>query len=118
MKKEDNFYSGLNLKNNSGSKKEPLGTWYSTILRASFIIIGGFVLVVLTQDYSKIFDFISKNYNGDGLLFLLLFIISIVAGIRAYQSFYLAKIDYSNLSRYKRDTLTFAAVYIFYLLTC
>jgi ribosomal protein S18 acetylase RimI-like enzyme len=105
--KEANFYSGMKKSN----EEKSLGTWYSSILKPPFIIIAG-ILIFIVVNYHKIGESIGKNDN-DGLLFLLLCIISIVAGIRAYQSFYLAKIDYSTIKIRKRDNLTFAAVYSF-----
>lgn len=111
MKKEDNFYSGI--KKNETSDGETLGKWYDGILSFPFIIIA-VIIIAIIGNYSKISEFLSRNdNNGDGFLFLLLCIISVFAGIRAYQSFYLAKIDYSALKKYKRDCSTFVAVYIF-----
>ena len=111
LKKAINYYSGI--KRPTISEDETLDFFYKRVLQPIFILLGVFLSILLTQNLSKIYYSIFEKGNTlDGLLFVSIIFISIFALIRAYQSIYLARIDYLTLKKKKFDHITFTAVVI------
>lgn len=93
--KEKDFYSGLNKSSEKTENSKSLGDMYKLFLTPAVLLVGGCAIVLLTN-FPKLLTFFREG-NGDLLLFILTFVISLFILMRARQSILLASIDYSTV---------------------